>query len=138
MVEDVSDADTLSRSVTLPQCEIDLATHLIKNMFPMLSLGESLIWRKYAVKDAECHDIGILLNNDKRKYKGFANCVAGVIRSDRNKNGHGFRLEHYPPQGIHHVHVHYDFNPILPTTKSERSDLRLRLNNLFGVLVAFP
>jgi hypothetical protein len=138
-VEEIPNGDTVSRSVTLPQCEFDLEKNLIKNMFVNLGdEGESLIWRKYASADHACHEFGLALNRVGRLYIGFANTITGNIRAYQSPNGHGFSVEHDPKDGVHHAVVKFLPKSGVKISRPERGFLRLTLTFMFDPLIPAP
>jgi hypothetical protein len=105
-------------------------------MFPSLSEGESLIWRKYAVENAQAHAIGMELDREGRRYRGFSNAIVASIRTVKNPDGHGFKLEHLPEEGrLYHAEVGYAPQQGVDFIKIHRTHLKVLLNTLFSKLV---
>lgn len=100
--------------------------------------GESLVWSKHAQTDDAVHTIAlerekkVQVRKPNMKHAGFASASAGEIRNLRTRFGHRFEVVHKPTEGVHHAEVGYLPAVGFELTKSERSELKLLLNQLFA------
>ncbi len=141
-VEEIPDADTVSRLVEFPRT-YDPANKLILDavfQFPN-NEAESVIWRKYAPSDADVHHLGCAWETSKQKrnpdmrYVGFISAEVGAIRDIRSAKGHGFTVVHQPEEGVHHAGIVYAPAPGTPSlSKGEKGELKIALRGVFGSL----
>ena len=147
-VEQIPDADQVSRHVDHPHKITDGGELLWQHIFLFSSGVESVVWRRYCPTIEEVHRLGCANQDAKRAlgraatYKGAITSVVEQIRALKSAKGHGFRVEHRPEndQGIHHAEIELAFNAGLAEgakpPKSEVSELKRMIHGIWGQLEA--
>lgn len=144
VVEQIPDADHVSRLVDHPHKISDHGELLWQNIFLFSEGVESLVWRKYCPEIADVHALGCAQQARKREsgrattYKGAITSVAERIRTLRSAKGHGFKVEHRPEddQGQHHAEVELAYANGAQATKAERSELKRMIHSVWNPLEA--
>ena len=146
--EPIPAGDTVNRNVFAPHMYKE-NKFVIHGLFPFQSeLGrkESVIWRKYAPLIDRVHELGCEKErNDNAdrpaskaiSYIGTLEAIVGPIRGIRTERGHGFTVYHEPGGGRHHAHVSVHTANGTTIRKSDLSDLRDELINVFGPLINY-
>jgi hypothetical protein len=62
-----------------------------------------------------------------RRYLGYLQSTASAIRSFETKAGFGYKIEHSPSEGLHHVHISFRSKGSTQPSRSERNELRVAL-----------
>lgn len=129
----------VSRQIFDPPMGPDIAALQWKIVFEFPNgQGESLIWRRFAPQLSCVHSLGCQRESQAastsrpRHYKGAVSCTVDAVLTFRNPNGHGFRVVHEPAEGIHHLHIEYDPAPDKRMSKSDKSELKLKLGEIFS------
>lgn len=60
------------------------------------------------------------------------------VRGIKTVRGHGFDVRHAPSEGIYHAEIHYTSPEAVPLLRSDKGELKLALQKVFGELVRCP
>lgn len=147
--EHVPNEDTINRAIFFPQHKnFDAASVFQFGADENGSRRESVVWRKYAQTMADVHAIGCAIQvamNARRagrgrpedvRYQGSIETQVGRVRGIQSGRGHGFDVNHEPDEGIAHAEIAMRAAPNLQLHINDLQELRDRLFNLFGSLVA--
>ena len=141
-VEVIAVDDLVSRNVYFPYMYGEASELLWENVFQFPGgLCESVIWRRFALEDADVHEIGVWNQERKRKrkpewtYTGFLSAIVQEIREIETAAGHGFKVTHLPEcDADYHTHICYapgDGSEPSALKKSEKLDLKTWIKNAF-------
>lgn len=142
-VEVIPDDDSVHRWVIAPRMWDAFQNQLIWNGVWEFKRDhnccESLVWNKYVSSVQEVHELGRAQEKKNLEekpgrdyqYVGFLSANVGGIRAAYNARGHGFRVEHEPSEGIYHAHICYAPARGQEFTKNDKSELKLKLKDLF-------
>jgi len=148
--EQIPDQDDINRSIFFPQHKNFDAASIFQFSRDKTdgSRRESVIWRKYAATMAEVHAIGCAIQdrmNHRRaenwkpqdvRYQGSIETRVQRVRGIRSDRGHSFNVNHEPDEGIHHAEVAVAAAEDTTLRSTDLQELRDRLFDLFGPLVA--
>lgn len=141
-VEPIPDEDAIHRQIYFPRMYDD-AKEMIWGVVFQFPRGEpeSVVWCKYAPTADDVHRIGCDRESTTRertpdvRYVGFITSAARAIRRITTRSGHGFSVNHAPAEGIHHAEISYRSKDGAGLKKSEKSELKFSLRQVFGALV---
>jgi hypothetical protein len=137
--EQIPEDDEVSRLLFAPLMGAPGGDLVWDNVFQFPSADgycESVVWRKYAPTIADVHLLGCNKQYtrpaDKKliTYTGAITATVANILKLASKNGVKFKVEHYPPDGIYHVHVAYEFDGTI--SKNDKVELKSELRKVFG------
>lgn len=145
MIEEIPDEDLVRRHIDSPhKWNADEAKLVDDNVFQFPSADgevESLVWSRYKPAVGDVHAMGCDKQAQKRAagktawtYIGAMTASAGLIRSIRTVDGHGFELEHAPAEGVWHVHISYMRRDGQKLNKPQKNDLKEHLRKAFGAV----
>lgn len=139
--EIIPDEDAIHRHIDFPRMYNDAKEMIWENVFQFPGgEPESVVWGKHAPTLNDVHRLGrereatIRRRNPDMRYIGFISSAAGPIRHVKTAPGHGFSVVHAPREGIHHAEISYRPAGEVPLKKSEKSELKFALRQVFGAL----
>jgi hypothetical protein len=138
-VEVIDDGDEVSRQLDSPLMYNDQEGVIWKTAFMFSTPVESLVWRKYKVNVSDVHELGcsrqekMRLSKPAWSYAGSVTTTAQRIRLIKTARGHQLLVVHRPENEQGQYHAEIEFYPMagLQIKKSDRSELRLMLSNVF-------
>jgi hypothetical protein len=141
-VEPIPDEDAIHRQIDFPRMYDDAREMIWENIFQFpRGEPESVVWGKYAPTTDDIHRIGCERETRTRqrtrdmRYTGFISSTVSAVRAIRTRPGHGFSVTHGPQEGIHHAEVSYLPGGRVALKKSEKTELKFALRQVFGPLV---
>jgi hypothetical protein len=141
-VEPIPDEDAIHRQIDFPRMYNDAKEMIWEVVFQFpRGESESVVWCEYMPTADDVHRLGCereamtRQRNPDMRYIGFISSMAGAVRGIKTRPGHGFSVVHAPAEGIHHAEVSFQSAAGTQLKRSERSELKLALRQVFGALV---
>lgn len=147
-VEAIAADDLVSRHVYFPFMYGEASELFWENVFQFPGgQCESVVWRRFALEDADVHEIGVRDQERKRKrnpewtYTGFLSAIVQEIRKIETAAGHGFNIIHLPEcDADYHTHICYapgDGSEPSALKRGEKLDLKMWIKNVFKDFTEF-
>jgi hypothetical protein len=146
-VEDIPDADELSRLVFFPHMYKPDEDLILLNVFEFPNgCGESLVWHKYAPTPEAIRAIGCGLEAEKQQvrpnvwYVGHVVATREAVCSVRDTRGTGFSVIHEPnSEGADQWHAEVKYKLVEGCAygdlkKGEKGNLRIAIGRMFSPL----